>query len=375
MKKPNHLSYSQINLGRCPYAYKRIRLDGDYEADNEHIRLGTLKHQVIYEYTKKCVKDHISNDFELMDKLIKKHFNKSGLEEKHYCEVRQSLLDWAERDFSWDDIVGCEIPYDVELVGGVKIKGSIDRINAYELDGERVLEITDYKNTLKYTKKGEVVVDLQLRIYVFIACVYLYPGFTKVRRGIPHLRHGFTMWSDYEYVSELAGEFEATEEFINRQWERLIEAEDYPCCKSDQCWEYNGCPVMLDGKCPAWSKAEVKRMMSGSIEDKVRALRKITQDHKDLKAELSAHFNINDPIEVDGSFVGYSQTHSHKYAWAIVEWAETNGVDLRKITLSKSVVEKAIKDSLGKIEELSEGSQDTIANSQIPTISESFTFK
>ena len=88
-------------------------------------------------------------------------------------------------------------------------------------------------------------------------------------------------------------ELEATEKYLFRQWERLVNTPDdeYVPQKCGLCSEYAGCTIMLAGECPAYTDEEVKKIMQqGSPEDKVRLARVLKVKVNSLTNDLKKYF-------------------------------------------------------------------------------------
>ena len=74
----------------------------------------------------------------------------------------------------YSESIDMVVPYSIERsfnlnVGGVKLRGKIDRIDSYIEDGVEVKEIIDYKTGDKVRKQTEVNKDKQLVIYALAA--------------------------------------------------------------------------------------------------------------------------------------------------------------------------------------------------------------
>lgn len=379
LKKKAHISHSQIMNGRCLHKYKMINLLNKINPSSPAMVFGSTVHNIIYIYTKGCMEGAMEADFDLMNKLIDENFNKSGLSETMYQTFRETLLEFAEKGVNFDTLLDYEKRFHVNIGADDKpmyVDGIIDRINSYRDDRGSVIEIVDYKNSMNIMSEEDVKENLQLKIYRYIACNYEYQGYDYVRTGIYHTRYNYTRWTDLVKVSDLSTEFENTEKFLIRQWSRLIETPDdqYLPEKGEVCWEYGGCPVMLSEQCPLYKKSMVNKLKKGSIEDKIRAVRKIDIDRDMIIAELKDYFKTNEPMNVDGKDVGYQVSFSEKYPLLeFYNFANKLSLPLDGITISKTDVKKSLKKGIGE-EEMSEEDAIELEGMRISTSSNRFKY-
>ena len=63
MSKPNHISHSQIQLGRCLYRYKQMKIERKYKDESVPMELGGLVHHIIYTYSKECIENKLEADY------------------------------------------------------------------------------------------------------------------------------------------------------------------------------------------------------------------------------------------------------------------------------------------------------------------------
>lgn len=379
LKKPDHISYSQIETGQCLYKYKMIRLLKKIHVGGPAMTEGSMVHQVIYEYTKKCVEERIDSDFELIQELINKHFKKSKLGEGRYIEIRDNLLEFAEKGVRFDTFLDFEKKFNVELDDGQGsvIDGIIDRVNCYKTEEGSAIEFIDYKNQRNIMTEQEVSDNLQLKIYKYIGCDYLYPSYDIVRVGIYHTMYNYIRWSPMQKIKDLSYEFEGTRTFLNRQHERLLKTPDdqYLPQKGEACWKYGGCDVMKAGLCPLYTDKEINRIKEeGSVEDKVRIVRKLDIERASILSDLKTHFKDNDNIEVDGKKVGYVPSVTTKYDLLdFKKFADRMSVPLTGISISKTDAEKAIK-KVKKLDELEESDASELEQSRVRSSSTSFKY-
>jgi RecB family exonuclease len=321
-----------------------IRLLKEVGHANEAMMEGATVHQIIYDYTKHVTKHGI--DYEAMDRIIDQRFDATRLSEEVRASNRLPLLKFAESGINPTSILDFERRFKQDIGNGVRVEGVVDRTNCWRQDTGSVIEIVDYKNIQNVRSKDEVDGDMQLKIYKYVGCTWLYRNYDFVRVGIYHCRFNFIRWTDMIRVDDCAAEFENTDKYLQRQWKRLIETplEDMKPEKGPACFEYGGCDVAKAGKCPAYSKEAMSKMMIGDMDDMVRAHRKMKHDVEALGKKIREHFKTNAPCVIDGKSVGYAPTISYRY-WLVrfYEWAKEKRIDMSGMKISKTDVEKAIK--------------------------------
>jgi len=384
LQKKEHISHSQIRNGRCLLKYKLINLLGEIKEENNAMKLGSVVHIIAHDYVKSCVENSYDADFDLMNKLVDKYFNDSGLPEDFYISLRDAMIIFAERGVDFNSILDFEKEFlvDINSPDGSKsdnpvmVKGIIDRVNCYRVDDGSVIEFIDYKHQSKISTEEDVNNDLQLSIYKTIGCNYLYTGYDYVRHGIFHTKYNFIRWSELKKVSECGAEFENIENFLRRQWERLINTPDdqYEPTKGETCWEYGGCPVMAADKCPLYTKVEVEKMKQGSIDEKVRALRSIDIQRDIMLSQVKTYFKENSAMTIDGGPVGYYPTSSYKYKLEpFRNFAINIQADITGLTISKRDAEKVIKKIIDP-DDLSEAEQLELDAMKIDTAKNTFKY-
>jgi hypothetical protein len=309
---------------------------------------GKLKHKIIRDYTEYALRHGI--DYETMTDLIDKYFRDCGLNESVRMNMRSELLEFAQCGIEPDRVIDYERRHTVDIGGGVNVQVVFDRVDAFKDFNGKVLEIVDYKNHHKVLSEQDVEDHEQLKIYAYVAAKYLYPGFSYLRVGVYHLRYNFIRWGKSKKIGEMVAEFENTENWIFRQWDRLIKTpvEEMVPEKCSACWQYGGCAVMRAGECPAYTKAELKKMIGGKdIADRVRAFRHLSLETKRIKDYLQAYFKTNEHIEVDGSACGYNAKTDYCYDMeGFIAFCIKNGVELEGERISKTVAERLMKKRL-----------------------------
>jgi len=364
---PDHISHSQIQTGRCPLKYKLIRLTGQVVEDSTPAEVGKCVHDIIFRYTDFCVKNKMESDFETMERVINECCDEYELPEVEFIAIRINLMKFAEKGVEFNKILEYEKRETIEFAPGKFIQIVIDRTNLYKENNGSILEIIDFKNSQKFWTSMDVEEAIQFKIYKYIGCTFLYPGNDFVRVGVHHTRHNFTKWGELKKVKDCWEEFDATHEFLVRQHDRLLKRKSYEPSICEECWEYGGCAVMKAGKCKLFTKAAVKKMMAGTIEQKVAAVRYLEIEIKDMKSIIQNQFKDKTPRFIAGKEVGYKPGFSHKYKLGdFIAYCERHGMDYKKLTIAKQQAEKAIN-LKNPIRLMNDSEQSEIAKIQIET--------
>lgn len=372
LKKKDHISYSQIQNGRCLHRYKTINLQGKIDVFNDAMKEGAFVHNVIYEYTKKCVEAGHESDFETMNQIFEEKFSNYHIDESKYIDIRSNMMNFAEKGVNFETILDYEKEFNVKF-DDVCITGVIDRVNCYKnSNNESVIEIVDYKNMDGIYTSEEVEQDLQLRIYRYIACEHLYSGYDVVRVGIYNTKYNFPRWGSFVKISDLKKrEFYDIETFLKRQWERLINTADdmYVPERGSACWEYGQCEVLRRGLCSAYKDKDV-----GSIENKVRQLRKIDADRNELIVSVKEYFKGSKNIEVDGIEVGFKTAMSKKYnAVNFINKSVELGIPVGSLTIGITDARKAFKEKT-RFEDVSPNYEEMFKDLELVTGSNKFVY-
>ena len=352
LKVMDHISHSQIHIGKCKLRYKHLVLLKDIREESEAMKLGGLVHRIIAEYSKECIKQKLEADFELMDEVVEKQFNKSGLDEKYFQSVRQGCIQFGERGFNYNTLLLAEKYFkfsigDDENGQPMKVVGIVDRVNVYETADGAVADIIDYKNQKNILTEEAVLHHEQLNLYAYWFFMHEYfNGFYIGRTGIYHVPYNYTRWSGPpRHVSDWSDTFSNVEKWLERQWKRLIIDRTYNPTRGSWCFEYSGCPVMKEGMCPLWTDEEVENMRKGSmVLDKVRALRKVDFNRKVQVSEVKELFEGGDNIDVDDQEVGFMAKIGYKYdLLGFMEWLTKYDVVPIGLTINKTDAEGIVK--------------------------------
>lgn len=380
MKKPDHISNSQISLGRCLFKYKKIRLEKEIDQSNDAMTEGKIVHDIIYEYTKHCVENGMDSDFDLMNDLIEKKYDDS-LPQDTYLSMRENLMTFAQKGIEKDKILDYEINKTYSIGKDkngkdVKIQVIIDRVNTYRQNNGSVIEIIDYKNQYNLMTKEDVEKSIQLRIYRYIAMRFMYPWAKNFKIGIYHTRYNYIVWGDLISKEDLSEEYENMESFLFHQWNRLTNSEDYPPEKGGACWEYGHCPLMKNGMCPLYTDSEIKKMsIDPDITEQVRVVRKLSSDVSRIKKEIQSYFKIYKGYEIDDIFTGYKEINTEKYDLKeVLSFMKRKEINLDGLTLGKTEIEKKVREkySVKSFKKLPEDIKDDLENMKIHKKSVSF---
>ena len=350
LKKPDHISYSQIKMARCLYKYYRMRLVKDIEEDTAAQRRGKMFHDTAAEYCRTCIDQGMDGDHDLLMMIFEKKFNEYQLAEDIFMGCRQDMVEFGERGFRLPFMLDFEKHFRITLGKDLNDKemifeGVIDRLDVYDFHDATCLDIIDYKGQMNILNEADVYDNMQLQLYAY-ACRNEYVNeYFYMRWGIYFSRYYFTRWSGLQsHVSELFDIFNNCEAFLVRQWDRIINAKQYGAERCEECFAYAGCPVMMNNECPLWSDDEVELMRSGQdIGDTVRYLRYIENETGNKKKGLTA-FKEQFPIDVDGEPLRYDERTSYKYSLGdLLKYGKKYLLDFDELLVSKADVEKIIK--------------------------------
>jgi len=347
MKKKDHISYSQIESGRCLLRYKEVYLQEKYNNDSDAKNLGKCVHSILEDYIDYCVKERQDGDYEKMQELIDHWFGQYNISESFYMDLRKSLIRAGERGFEQDNILEYERHSEIDIGRGIKIQYVIDLCRAYALkNGKTLLQIIDHKNTVNILSKTEVEAHEQLKLYKFLACNFIHKNFDYVQVGINHTRYNYIQFGDMEEVASLSTEFELMENWLERQWSRLILSNEYPAERSSTCSEYGGCPKLLDGSCPAWSDKELRTAQKkADTPTIIQLLRGIDVLRSHFLGKLKDNIQSGKFMVVDGKQAGYRVVESYTYnVDKAVKYCHDYGIPLEKVDgFSKTDFERSMR--------------------------------
>lgn len=351
-EKPDHISYSQIQTGRCLYKYMQQKLKNKFPVGNDAIKKGKFVHEVIYRYTDYCVKEHTEADYEKLNEIFESLFNKSGLPDSTYMEMRDIIYTFGEKEIEAEKINDYEKRETIEFEKGKKIVVILDRTNAYRNERGSCMDILDFKNSMVLPTKADVEKNLQLRIYRYAGINFLYPGFEEYRAGIHNTRYNFIRWTDYYKPFDLSIDFDNIKSYLSRQFDRLLKTDEYPPERCAACTEYGGCEIMNAGLCPLWTESEVEKLKKEmDVKSRVQLYRYLKMQADNIRKELQIEFKVKEPENIDGGMVGYQGKKSFSYdLQKFVNYCEAGGLNLSG-ELSKTAAEKII--GKAKIKKLS----------------------
>lgn len=341
---------------RCMYRFKLQRITRQVRVTTPEMIRGRFVHDVLHEYVRQCVDGKMDSDAETLRIVLEEKRKTSGSTDADYEEFREPLFRFAERPCEWRDVLALECREDVDIGAGMKCQVVIDRANLRKTPEGTLVEIVDYKTSAKVNTAKQVSEDPQLNLYRYAAANHLWPGNDFYRVGIYHVRYNKIVWgSPPKRLHEFGPQDEAVEDRIRRNWQKIHETpvEEMLPEKGPQCDEFKGCPVRDKGLCPAFSEEAVVEMASGSIEDRVRACRRMKGELNKVVTTIRADMLDKEPIVVDGKLVGYKESDSWSYPLQrFLEFAQAYGIPLAGINLTKSTAEKAIKKATLSVDQL-----------------------
>jgi len=376
-KYKTQLSYDRIDKAKCLYRYKKIRIDKDVKVDTIQMKIGKAIHQIVHEYTKECVKQAIETDYEIMNQTIEKVFDDNGLPDECYTDIREVCLLFGESSLDYDHTLEWEKYFSIPLGNDskgklIEVGGYIDRVNTRYWEDGACLEIIDYKTQRNIETQEQIASDPQLQLYRYIALKHLYQGFRWCRMGKYYLRYNFIRWDAESpiYVGDLRNNLDSINGWLKRQWERVFNSTNHPPDRGQHCWEYSGCPVMLENKCPLWDMKEVEKFRKAKdIKNKVRLLRKLDLERK-LELKMLKTIIGERSIDVDGQQVGYEQHEVLKMA--LDKFTELE-LPTKGIKISNRDVNKAIEIGQEK-HTIDEALLNRITESMETTINKKFVY-
>ncbi len=352
LKVKDHISYSQTKTGRCKLRYKHLALLRDIKEETVPMKLGRLVHKIIAEYSRECIEQKLEADYQLIDSIIDTEFSESGIDEEYFQQVRQNCVTFGEQGFNYNTLLLYEKRFKFSIGtdkngNSMDVTGIVDRVNVYETPDGASADIIDYKNQRNILTEEAVQKHEQLNLYAFWFFMHeYYNGFYIGRTGIYHVPYNYTRWSGKpQHISDWTDTFSNVEKWLERQWNRLILDTNYDPTRGPWCFEYSGCPVMKEGKCPLWSEEEVERMKdSKMVLDKVRALRVADYSRKIQVSDVKGLFEGGDNIDVDDQEVGFVPKISYQYdLLGFMKWLEKYDVVPEGITINKTDAEGLVK--------------------------------
>lgn len=373
MSKKNsldHLSFTQIYAFICPYKYKKIYIEQSLNKNSLLMTTGRIVHNTIRMYSRECIKNKLESDFEIMSNCIDLALNEEKTTNEQSVEIREILLEFAEKSLDYEKILDYEKKFDINLNAGI-MEGIIDRVDSYrDQNNNRVLRIIDYKTSYKNFTESDVDNSLQLRIYRWAALKELYKNYDIVILGLYNTRHNFCRYGKPKEISELQKEIENIENFLNKKWTEIKECKEYPAIKSSACNDYGGCPILLAGECPVYSKEEINKILKGNdIIEQIRTVRILKSQINETTSKLKQYFSTNNNIIVDGVEVGFTSNKSYEYLLSGLLLLDKK-YDLKSgsLELSKTAVEKLLKKKFGKdyqkyVDEIEDYILETASNS------------
>ena len=77
----------------------------------------------------------------------------------------------------------------LESGGSIQIRGSIDRVDVYDFNGEKYVRVIDYKSGVKKFKLSDILDGLNLQMFVYgLICNQYFPIYHLLRRYTSLLR-------------------------------------------------------------------------------------------------------------------------------------------------------------------------------------------
>ena len=124
-----------------------------------------------------------------------------------------------------------------------------------------------------------------------------------------------------------------------REWNKLKTAKEFPAVPGKHCYQYEGCPVLLAGKCP-----KIKKKDFTAIDEKVRKIFQMNVQLKQLKKEAKDYITENGNVTVDEKEVGWLPEDKTSYPFEPgYNVAKEVGYDFIAENFSSTIMKKVIK--------------------------------
>ncbi len=164
----DHWSYTCLRESdECPRKWKWQRLEGNENTPTQAMQDGGLVHQLVEEYSRRCIQAGREQDRRLAADLAE------STDRPAVAEIIHRLPDFLvlDRAMVLADEAGVEREFELTLPGGDLLKGRIDRLDWNQAEAELV--VTDYKGGYCYEFPEDP--PRQLRLYGW-AAMQLVPG-------------------------------------------------------------------------------------------------------------------------------------------------------------------------------------------------------
>lgn len=364
-KKNDYLSHTQVEIGKCPHRYNEFYNKKLYrDIDTLPLKIGKFKHEFAKQYVDYCVSFEqqdgdeiikgIDSDVDIMEKIFKELWPKYFIDEEHYKMIYEECLEFAMKPINYNSVLNTEKHFRVEFDTEKFFEGYIDINRIYKFrgiakkDNDDILHTFDYKNQMNILKAEETLTT-QLRLYTF-ANYHTLPKFKYYRRGIYYLKYNFIRCYESEDdptpLSDIEIEVEETKAMLLREWDKLKIAKEFPAVTGDHCYQYQGCPILLAGKCP-----KIKKKDFESIDDMVRKVFQMDVQLKDLKKKAKAYIKENGNVTVDDKEVGWLPDDKESYPFEpAYDIAKDSKFDFSNENFPKTLMNKIIKHTETKLD-------------------------
>ena len=185
MKRPDHLSYSQIAMWqRCPLSYRLRYLDGlDGEPVGPPARIGSHVHRALEHAARSVTSGTLPADIDAL--FVVESSDHGDLDVASHQDVVTLVSGFLSGAPWYHRILAAEHRFEVEIDGvHPPILGYIDRIDQYSTRSHAVV---DYKTGRRVLSYSEAESDLQLAIYA-LAVLWEYPDIDRVHCELHYVR-------------------------------------------------------------------------------------------------------------------------------------------------------------------------------------------
>jgi RecB family exonuclease len=230
---PSAKIYGHARLHRfaqCPLSYKLHYVDSLPPEPSAEFELGVVLHRALAG----VVRDHVATgrtgplhaaravaEYQLA-------WSESHLSDPAaFAEGLDLVQGWVAREGDVEDLLAVQQVFDVEIeVGGVRLLGTMDRVDRI---GEDAVRVRDYTSARIPPSRQEVEENLKLALYD-LAAAQLWPWAKRVEVGFDLLRHDRVI-----AVERSRAQRDATRRYVQAMVARIEATSDFPARLSTLC--------------------------------------------------------------------------------------------------------------------------------------------
>lgn len=342
------LSWSQVDLWhKCGMMYQARYLLKKKAKRNYNMRLGSANHAAAHKINQLAMKgiELAPDDARVLARAaVKQEMLSAEIKPWDWADMVEGLIAWSrEAFFRRKDMYGgeieCRVPYSVDA--SVEMMAKVD-VAFYLPDGG--MEIIDFKNSRKISKKDDIRDDRQVAVYCWVMLERV-PGLKYIRAGHWYFRH-----QSYNLVDVDPALVGHVKEWIDQALEGVV-SKKFPARINSECGRCE-----LRGSCKEYA-ARYKGIKGGRPKDALDAHRKYDKIHRTIKlleaekealrSYLGDQADKQDQILVDsGSQAWYHRVENPRTVPArpTVKLYSEHGVELLDhLTVKTTELDKATK--------------------------------